>query len=108
MNQEELSEVRRDLKYNIKFWVIERFEDDVESYFIELLDHIDSQAEQIKRLEAERAVWIKHYQDNRKKHAALKKLGEMVRARGRGPGGRAGQANLSSAERGQGRPLATI
>ena len=36
----------------------------------------------MKRLEAERAVWIKHYQDNRKKHAALKKLGEMVRARG--------------------------
>ena len=37
----------------------------------------------MKRLEAERAVWIKHYQDNRKKHAALKKLGEMVRARGK-------------------------
>ena len=37
----------------------------------------------MKRLEAERAVWIKHYQDNRKKHAALKKLGEMVRAKHR-------------------------
>ena len=37
----------------------------------------------MKRLEAERAVWIKHYQDNRKKHAALKKLGEMVRVRGK-------------------------
>ena len=46
------------------------------------LVELNVRGEEIERLGAERAVWIKHYQDNRKKHAALKKLGEMVRARG--------------------------
>ena len=50
--------------------------------YTELQNVCDDQEKEIKRLGAERAVWIKHYQDNRKKHAALKKLGEMVRARG--------------------------
>ena len=50
--------------------------------YADLQNICDDQDKEIKRLGAERAVWIKHYQDNRKKHAALKKLGEMVRARG--------------------------
>ena len=50
--------------------------------YADLQNICDDQDKEIKRLGAERAVWIKHYRDNRKKHAALKKLAAMVRARG--------------------------
>ena len=47
------------------------------------IKHLHEAEARIKELEAERAVWIRHYNDTRKKHVALKKLGKMVRQRGK-------------------------
>jgi hypothetical protein len=52
-----------------------------------LLEHIDSQAEEIKRLEAENYQWRSYNHElgnkSHKQRLALKKLGEKVRARGK-------------------------
>ena len=56
---------------------------DLDSDLGKIAGERDEQSARIKELEAERAVWIRHYNDTRKKHVALKKLGKMVRQRGK-------------------------